>query len=160
MTTIAPTADPGIRDALRLFKNDVAALRDPGPTLETTATPSEPPRVVDSRVIESTTVRARRISDPPEAGFAAFLDGAQESRAVHYADGIPIVFGRAAAVVRHRVLRRMVTWKPPITSARFYIPRALVPSDTVSLTSAPAASSARTAGMWPARTANNSGVNV
>jgi hypothetical protein len=127
MTTIAPTADAGIRDALRLFKNDVAALRDPGPTLETTATPSEPPRVVDSRVIESTTVRARRISDPPEVGFAAFLDGAQESRAVHYADGIPIVFGRAAAVVRHRVLRRMVTWKPPITSARFYIPRALVP---------------------------------
>ena len=128
MTTIAPTADARIRDALRLFKNDAAALRDPGPTLETTATPSEPPRVVDSRVIESTTVRARRIIDPPEVGFSAFLDGAQESRAVHYADGIPIVFGRAAAVVRQRVLRRMATWKPPITSSRFYIPRALVSS--------------------------------
>ena len=129
MTTIAPTAaESGIRDALRLFKNDAAALRDPGPTLETTATPSEPPRVVDSRVIESTTVRARRIVDAPEVGFSAFLDGAQESRVVHYADGIPIVFGRSAAVVRQRVLRRMVTWKPPVTSARFYIPRALVAS--------------------------------
>ena len=128
MTTIAPAADAGIRDALRLFKNDAAALRDPGPTLETTATPPEPPRVVDSRVIESTTVRAHRIVDAAEVGFSAFLDGAQESRAVHYVDGIPIVFGRTAAVVRQRVLRRMVTWKPPVTRARFYMPRALVPA--------------------------------
>jgi hypothetical protein len=79
-------------------------------------------------VIESTTVRAHRIVDTPAVGFSAFLDGAQERHVVHYADGVPIVFGRSAAVVRQRVLRRMVTWKPPMTSARFYMPRALVPS--------------------------------
>jgi len=124
----ASMADAGFRDALRLFQNDAAALRDPGPTLETTATPPEPPRVVNSDVIESTTVRAHRIADPPVAGFEAFLDGAQESRVVHYCDGIPIVFGRVAAVVRQRVLRRMITWKRPETRSRLYIPRGLVPA--------------------------------
>ena len=124
----ASMADAGFRDALRLFQNDAAALRDPGPTLETTATPPEPPRVVRSDVIESTTVRAHRIADPPVAGFEAFLDGAQESRVVHYCDGIPIVFGRVAAVVRQRVLRRMITWKRPETRSRLYVPRGLVPA--------------------------------
>ena len=124
----ASMADAGFRDALRLFQNDAAALRDPGPSLETTATPPEPPRVVSSDVIESTTVRAHRIVDPPVVGFDAFLDGAQESRVVHYCDGVPIVFGRVAAVVRQRVLRRMVTWKRPDTRSRFYIPRGLVPA--------------------------------
>jgi hypothetical protein len=79
-------------------------------------------------VIESTTVRAHRVVEPPLVGFDAFLDGAQESRVVHYSDGVPIVFGRVAAVVRQRVLRRMVTWKRPETRARFYIPRGLVPA--------------------------------
>jgi hypothetical protein len=123
----ASMADAGFRDALRLFQNDAAALRDPGPTLETTATPPEPPRVVSSDVIESTTVRAIRVVDPPFVGFDAFLDGAQESRIVHYCDGIPIVYGRVAAVVRERVLRRMVTWKRPLCRSRLYVPRALVP---------------------------------
>ncbi len=122
--------DAGFRDALRLFQNDAAPLRDPGPSLETTATPPEPPRVVSSDVIESTTVRAVRIVDPAVVGFDAFLDGVQESRVVYYCDGVPIVHGRVAAVVRERVLRRMVTWKRPACAARLYIPRALVP-DTI-----------------------------
>jgi len=69
-------ADARFRDAQRLFQHDAAALRDLGPTLETTVTPPEPPRVVQSDVIESTTVRAHRIVDPPSVGFDAFLDGA------------------------------------------------------------------------------------
>jgi hypothetical protein len=72
-------------------------------------------------------VRAHRIADPPAIGFDAFLDGAQESKVIHYADGVPIVFGRVAAVVRQRVLRRMVTWKRPLCRSRLYIPRDLVP---------------------------------
>jgi Ethanolamine utilization protein EutJ (predicted chaperonin) len=124
----APVADVGFREALRLFQNDPAALRDLGPSLETTATPPEPPRVVSSDVIESTTVRALRVFDPPTPGFEAFLDGTQESKVVHYCDGIPIVYGRVAAVVRQRVLRRMVTWKRPACSGRLYIPRDLVPA--------------------------------
>ena len=119
--------DVGVRDALRLFQHDSAALRELGPSLETTVTPPEPPRVIQSDVIESTTVRAHRIVDPPVAGFDAFLDGAQDSRVVHYCEGVPIVFGRVAAVVRQRVLRRMVTWKRPVCRSRLYIPRDLVP---------------------------------
>ena len=116
MTVSMTTVDIGFRDALRLFQHDAAALRDLGPSLETTVTPPEPPRVIQSDVIESTTVRAHRIVDPPIVGFDAFLDGAQESKVVHYADGVPIVCARVAAVVRQRVLRRMVTWKRPITA--------------------------------------------
>lgn len=127
MTLDAPKADAGFRDALRLFQHDAAALRELGPSLETIATPPEPPRVVSSDVIESTTVRAHRIVDRPTPGFDAFLDGAQESRVVHYADGVPIVFGRVAAVVRQRVQRRLVTWKRPLCRSRLYVPRELVP---------------------------------
>lgn len=127
MTTIATMADARFRDAQRLFQHDAAALRDLGPSLETTVTPPEPPRVIQSDVIESTTVRAHRIVDPPTVGFDAFLDGAQESKVIHYADGVPIVFGRVAAVVRQRVLRRMVTWKRPLCRSRLYAPRDLVP---------------------------------
>jgi hypothetical protein len=127
MTISAQMADAGFRDALRLFQHDAAALREIGPSLETTVTPPEPPRVISSDVIESTTVRSHRIADPPVPGFDAFLDGAQESRVVHYAAGVPIVFGRVAAVVRQRVLRRMVTWKRPVCRSRLYVPRELVP---------------------------------
>jgi hypothetical protein len=127
MTTTATMSDARFRDAQRLFQRDAAALRDLGPSLETTVTPPEPPRVIQSDVIESTTVRAHRIADPPAIGFDAFLDGAQESKVIHYADGVPIVFGRVAAVVRQRVLRRMVTWKRPLCRSRLYIPRDLVP---------------------------------
>ena len=127
MTTTATMSDARFRDAQRLFQHDAAALRDLGPSLETTVTPPEPPRVVQSDVIESTTVRAHRIVDPPDIGFDGFLDGAQESKVIHYADGVPIVFGRVAAVVRQRVLRRMVTWKRPLCRSRLYIPRDLVP---------------------------------
>lgn len=122
----APLADAGLREALRLFQHETTALRDPGPALETTVTPPEPPRVVSSDVIESTTVRAHRVDEPPTVGFSAFLDGAQESRVIHYADGIPIVFGRVSAVVRQRLLRRMVTWKRPLVRCRIYVPRAFV----------------------------------
>jgi hypothetical protein len=126
MTISARMTDPGFRDALRFFQHDTAALREIGPSLETTATPPEPPRVVSSDVIESTTVREHRIADPANVGFDAFLDGAQDSRVVHHSDGVPVVFGRVAAVVRERVLRRMVTWKRPVCRSRFYIPRDLV----------------------------------
>ena len=77
MTISAQMADAGFRDALRLFQHDAAALREIGPSLETTVTPPEPPRVVSSDVIESTTVRSHRIADPPTPGFDAFLDGGQ-----------------------------------------------------------------------------------
>jgi len=126
VTISARLTDPGFREALRFFQHDPSALHEVGPSLETTATPPEPPRVVSSDVIESTTVREHRIADPATIGFDAFLDGAQDSRIVHHTAGVPIVFGRVATVIRQRVLRRMVTWKRPVCRSRFYIPRDLV----------------------------------
>lgn len=43
----------------------------------------------------------------------AFLDGIQRSRLVGHIQGSPIVFGTVAAVVRHRVARRLETWESP-----------------------------------------------
>ena len=85
------------------------AVTDGGTPLELTAPASEPARTVNASVLEGTTVRAHRILGPVEAGFAAFLDGTQQSRIVAYDRGAPIVFGTVAAIVRERKNRRMAT---------------------------------------------------
>lgn len=85
--------------------------------------PQEPPRTRPCAVVEDERLCARRPDGTPVAGFAAFLDGTQRTRAVGYADGVPIVLGSAAAVVRCRVDRRMTTWgQGPATSERLYVP--------------------------------------
>lgn len=85
------------------------AVTDGGTPLELTAPASEPARTVNASVLEGTTVRAHRILGPVEAGFAAFLDGTQQSRVVAYDGGAPIVLGTVAAIVRERKNRRMAT---------------------------------------------------
>src|SRR5688572_21076644 len=85
------------------------AVTDGGTPLELTAPASEPARTVNASVLEGTTVRAHRILGPVEAGFAAFLDGNQESRIVAYDRGVPLILGTVAAIVRERRNRRLVT---------------------------------------------------
>ena len=98
------------------------AVTDGGTPLELTAPASEPARTVNASVLEGTTVRAHRILGPLEAGFAAFLDGAQASRVVAYDRGVPIVLGTVAAIVRERRNRRMVTrWHE--RERALYLPR-------------------------------------
>jgi hypothetical protein len=64
----------------------------------------------------------------PEPGFAAFLDGSQESHAVAFHDGVPVVVGQVAAVIRSRVERRMTTWGPgPLLRERLYVPLRRLP---------------------------------
>jgi hypothetical protein len=46
----------------------------------------------------------------PEVGFAAFLDGTQQSRVLAYVGGVPLVFGTVAAVIRARRDRRLTTY--------------------------------------------------
>lgn len=85
--------------------------------------PQEPPRTRRCAVVEDVRLVARRPAGEPVAGFAAFLDGTQRSRAVGYADGIPLVLGHAAAVIRQRSDRRMATWGTgPEASERLYVP--------------------------------------
>ena len=100
----------------------------------------EAPRLVAATPIEGHALRAVRVDaggDPAVATLVAFLDGTQASHVVHYADGLPIVLGRVAAVVRARRGRTMTTWARPIVVHRLYVPCAhLAASALVALDSA------------------------
>jgi hypothetical protein len=127
--------DASFRAARRCMQEwapHVPALAESGPSLETLPTAVEPPRVIASKVIEGHAIRARRVEGDPEVGFAAFLDGTQRSRVLGYHEGLPLVFGTAAAVVRVRVARRLYTWnRGPEVRHRVYLPCASVPATLV-----------------------------
>jgi hypothetical protein len=90
---------------------------------------AQPPRLISATIIEGHELRARRIVDPPVVGFAAFLDGTQETQVSRYlAGGIPIVVGTVGAVVRDRRNQRMFTWRHVIRR-RIYAPRAHLSAD-------------------------------
>jgi hypothetical protein len=97
-------------------------------TLELVGGDSRPARMIDAKIIEGHAIRARRIFDPPEVGFVAFLDGIQESAvALYLATGAPVVQGIVAAVIRERRNRRMFTWRHAV-ERRLYASRTSVPS--------------------------------
>lgn len=83
---------------------------------------TEPPRLIAAAVLEGKTVRAHPVEAAPAARFTGFLDGTQTSRVIVHADGVPIVHGTTAAVVRERVERRMRTWGAPRLERRLYAP--------------------------------------
>lgn len=96
-------------------------------TLEIAGQANDAPRLISATVLEGGALRARRVFEPPTAGFRAFLDGTQRSELVGYLAGAPLVLGRVAAVVRERRNRRMRTWHLPLVESRLYCPRRLVP---------------------------------
>jgi hypothetical protein len=88
---------------------------------------NDAPRLISATVLEGSTLRSRRVFDPPVAGFRAFLDGTQRSELVSYlSGGVPLILGRAAAVVRERRNRRMHTWYQPLAESHLYCARRLV----------------------------------
>lgn len=99
-----------------------------GPTLETLPAGVESPRVARVPLVEDATLRARLVRGEPQVAFGGFLDGAQASRVLMYHEGVPVVYGVAAAVIRARRGRRLVTWRRGVLRHRgVYAPRALVP---------------------------------
>lgn len=87
---------------------------------------AQPPRLISATVIEGGALRARRVFEPPTVGFAAFLDGTQQSHVVCYLPGgIPIVYGTVGAVIRDRRNQRLFTWRHAVEH-RLYAPRANV----------------------------------
>jgi hypothetical protein len=103
-------------------------LAQGGATIEALPTAIEPPRLSPAAPIEGHAVRAVRVDGDPTVGFGAFLDGTQQSRVVHYADGLPIVYGTVAAVVRVRANRRLTTWaRAPLIERRLYAPGTYLP---------------------------------
>lgn len=101
---------------------------DDGPPLELTTANTQPARLISATVIEDRALRARRVFDAPMVGFAAFLDGTQQSHVACYMPGgIPIVYGTVGAVVRDRRNQRLFTWRHAV-ERRLYASRANVSS--------------------------------
>lgn len=132
-----PTAHDVRRRLGALLPAAALAGADDGPGLERVAGPAvDPPRVRTALPVEGHAVRARPVPPAPaadggyaEAGFAAFLDGTQHSRVIGYLDGLPVVHGTVAAVVRVRRNRRLATWgRGPVVERRVYAPLAMLPA--------------------------------
>ena len=122
----APHAAPSLAAIQRRLEERLpgaGGLTDSGASLEALPRAVEPPRISPAAPIEGRAVRAVRVEGDPVAGFGAFLDGTQHSRVVRYADGLPIVVGTVAAVVRVRANRRLTTWaRAPLIERRLYAP--------------------------------------
>lgn len=127
----SPVSDPGVN--VRMLQRQLATLlpearpaRIGEGTLELATQGNDAPRLISATVLEGGPLRARRVFDPPETVFHAFLDGTQRSEVASYVGPAPIIIGRAAAVIRERRNRRMHTWGVPLRETRIYAPRALM----------------------------------
>jgi hypothetical protein len=115
----------------------LSTLLTPGAPAPTPARPLElvsrgvqdPPSMRAVEALEAP-MRARAVEGPAEAGFAAFLDGAQWTRAAVWAGSIPVIHGEVAAVIRERKERRLVTWRSPIVERALYAPVPLLADET------------------------------
>ena len=116
---------------LQEWAPDAPAPSDAGPPLEAMRSAPEPPRLVAAPPIEGHAMRGRRVEGGPTVGFGAFLDGTQRTHVLGYHDGLPLVFGTVAAVVRKRASRRLYTWDEPLVARRVYLPAAYLPTALV-----------------------------
>jgi len=122
--------DASLRSVQRLLGRWAPQLRGTdrgGPTLETLPAVTESPRLAPATVTENDTFGARAVPSVQAEAFRGFLDGAQTSRVVMYDRGVPIIHGVAAAVIRERRDRRLVTWRGVRKHEAVYAPMTLVP---------------------------------
>lgn len=87
----------------------------------------ERPRTVQSSIVEAGPY-CRQVSGEPVVAFRAFLDGIQRTRVLGYLNGIPLIYGTIAAVVRARIDRKLVTWRSPLIERRLYVPERALPA--------------------------------
>jgi hypothetical protein len=125
----SPRGDPAL-DVRTVRRQLAALLPDARPTgegegtLELASSWVDAPRLISATVLEgSGPLRARRVFQPPVAGFRGFLDGTQRSVVAGHVHGVPVICGTAAAVIRERRNRRMHTWSVPLVEMRVYAPR-------------------------------------
>jgi hypothetical protein len=123
MTAVSPPSAPkSITRILSEIFPDSAAPGGERP-LEISVQDTQPARLISATIIEGHELRARRIFEPPVVGFAAFLDGTQQSNVELYRPGgVPIVRGRVGAVIRDRRNQRLFTWIH-LVEDRLYVPR-------------------------------------
>jgi hypothetical protein len=126
--SLLPSPPAGLHAVQRLLAtlfpdSETAGSETP---LELTTSDPNPARLISATIIEDGDLRARAITDAPEAKFAAFLDGTQTSVVAQYQrGGVPIVLGTVAGVVRERRDRRLFTWRH-VVEHRLYAPKAQV----------------------------------
>jgi hypothetical protein len=84
------------------------------------------PRLIAAPVLEDGVLREHRVVGDAEPRFAAFLDGTQSSKVIAHEDGVPIVYGTVASVIRQRVDRRMRTWDAARVGHALYAPLTLL----------------------------------
>ena len=105
-------------------------IADGTPSLELGQSAFDAPRIAAASLLEGHALRAVRVDGDPVVGFAAFLDGSQRSRVLGYHDGLPLVLGVVAAVVRVRHHRKMTTWpRGPHVERWLYAPCAYLSDD-------------------------------
>ena len=98
--------------------------------LEGMPSESEPPRAVDAEVVERATLRCIPVSGGAVEGFAAFLDGRQESRPLAWLGPVvPLVMGTVSAGIQRREGRRLRSWGSTAVERRIYAPLALIDAD-------------------------------
>jgi len=125
-------ADSSLRGLQRLLADVVpggraTAATSEGGSIEAMTSAVDPPRLIAAAVIEGSTVRARAVSGTPQPEFSGFLDGTQTSQVLHHVDGVPVIRGVVAAVVRVRRDRRMSTWRQ-VSLTQVYAPLTLLSS--------------------------------
>jgi hypothetical protein len=96
-----------------------------GPSLEAFAGAVELPRLISAVIIEGKSLQRLAVPSGTAFAFSAFLDGTQESRVFDYANSLPVIYGKVAAVIRQRTDRRLTTWRHEVVS-RMYAPRVLL----------------------------------
>ena len=97
-------------------------------TLEIAGQGMDAPRLMSATLLEAGPLGARRVEGDAREQFRAFLDGTQCSEVANHLGAVPIMLGRAAAVVRVRRVRRLQTWGTPLVETRVYCPRAMLPA--------------------------------
>lgn len=97
----------------------------PGPSLEASVSAIEVPRLMSAAVLEDSAFCVHEVGRAAGTGFVAFVDGTQASHVIRHVDGVPIIRGTVAAVVRERRERRLSTWRHIVRSS-VYAPRRLL----------------------------------
>ena len=94
----------GVQRRLAALLPTESWLDSPAPLELSTLGVQDPPRLISASILEGKTLREYPVIGQPEPRFAAFLDGTQTSRVIAHVDGVPIVYGSVAAVIRKTLL--------------------------------------------------------
>lgn len=113
------------RELARLVPQSEGDDQAGGRSLEAAGSAVDVPRLVSATVLEGTSLRAQPVGAATVSGFSAFVDGTQASHVIRHVDGVPIIRGTVAAVVRVRRDRRMSTWRH-VVRTNVYAPRGLL----------------------------------